>query len=1239
MPISSLNASEAGLVATYELQLTQPPTADVSVRVYLSSSDQTQAHLGETAAAAAAGSYVDVNVAIPASRWSVPVQIIVAAVDDYLVEGGHSVAVRHTVTSQDSEYNGIDIPGVRTYIEDDDTDVNITFTPSQFTVTEGSYANFTITLTGAIPEGETVTVTLAATDASHIAFNPTTFTFSGSSAIEAQEAWVYATDNFFVDYDRTTTLSVTASSAIQPYNDLGTLLSYGTIVDNDVGADGLQLGADLVAARRRERRRGLLQGQGKPPKEFEARGSAATAHATEAHSHHRDHYSQAEAWAVESILTEGDGVAWRFGAALTAKPQSLVTISFWQVEDANSTIPLERQQLVMTPPSLSFTPTEWQTMKEVEIQALADTIAEGTHIIYVLGQTFSEDAFFDGRYTADLLNLTVLEDPEQKDPLIINPQEVQSAVVQEGSTSSFFAGGLRSQPLHPVRLEEYLLSEEERQALARLEYTAVVPFSMEAHYLPVTLSFSSVDDRVQYEDYTVDFEYITRSNDSYYNNLTVLPLRLTFLDNDMAGVTVAPLAMQLVGNNSMTVDVSLDSEPQGGSFVMVTPQPSSIDLLVTETDTGSGTLNFTAGTSRLSAQVTYLGSVAAATSIIESISWQVSSEDPFYDRLSPAVVANVTVTIHPEINNTGNPCNTPRWCTEVPSATWEQVGSTLHCTESYPPGMAVPDRSQYIVEAYLRLVPGSDELSSAAKRVCGVPINGTSPDEYVILGSSKTGGNWTVQDYVGPFLADSSEVRMHQVDPVADQCQVCITDSSDVELFALATRRAPVIIIPVDRVIPTFRASAKEVLIDPGILVEEDGVDVEIEVTHAVLTITSCDPTQDRLGLANPSMQQNMSELNYTIMLVGYNSSSEQCIYHLMAADNGTIDSSDRLEAALREVTYENGDSDRTGGLREILLNVEVVYTSESGDTNYTGMVDSERTLSVFIEELNRAPVITISEDPPALYITENQAKFLDSGIMVEDWDRDWLYGAEVDLPCYDSDMLYLDTSRTWEEEAELSMTTRARLANVTALVDTTCPVAQAPTWCRDASQVNQDALVDCPPCNCKLVLSGFANAATYQVLLRRVTLSIPGPRVVYHTRTATFIASDAYSTSTPATRSVVVTPVNDAPVILDQAVIGAVEDGPAVVGEMRAEDPEGGVLWYTVICEPSKGSLEVLNANTGAVTYTPDLDQIGRDSFIFQAYDGELNSPLGTVQIEIAPVNDPPTAFNSSLTVLENRT
>ena len=122
------------------------------------------------------------------------------------------------------------------------------------------------------------------------------------------------------------------------------------------------------------------------------------------------------------------------------------------------------------------------------------------------------------------------------------------------------------------------------------------------------------------------------------------------------------------------------------------------------------------------------------------------------------------------------------------------------------------------------------------------------------------------------------------------------------------------------------------------------------------------------------------------------------------------------------------------------------------------------------------------------------------------------------------------------------------------------------------------------------------------------------------------------------ATVTITVTPVNDAPVAVNDA-YSTPEDtvlniaAPGVLANDTDIDgpfPLNAVLVATT----TNGSL-TLNAN-GSFTYTPNLNYNGPDSFTYRARDGDglLSANIATVTITVTPVNDPPVAVNDTYTV-----
>jgi VCBS repeat-containing protein len=124
-----------------------------------------------------------------------------------------------------------------------------------------------------------------------------------------------------------------------------------------------------------------------------------------------------------------------------------------------------------------------------------------------------------------------------------------------------------------------------------------------------------------------------------------------------------------------------------------------------------------------------------------------------------------------------------------------------------------------------------------------------------------------------------------------------------------------------------------------------------------------------------------------------------------------------------------------------------------------------------------------------------------------------------------------------------------------------------------------------------------------------------------------TYRASDNTAESSPATVTITVSAVNDAPTAATDAYATA-EDSAMTVGTpgvlANDSDPDGNTLSAVLASGASHGTLS-LNGN-GSFTYTPAANYNGSDSFTYRASDGTLASNLATVTITVSATNDAPT-------------
>jgi VCBS repeat-containing protein len=138
-----------------------------------------------------------------------------------------------------------------------------------------------------------------------------------------------------------------------------------------------------------------------------------------------------------------------------------------------------------------------------------------------------------------------------------------------------------------------------------------------------------------------------------------------------------------------------------------------------------------------------------------------------------------------------------------------------------------------------------------------------------------------------------------------------------------------------------------------------------------------------------------------------------------------------------------------------------------------------------------------------------------------------------------------------------------------------------------------------------------------------------------------TYKASDGTAQSNVATVSITITPVNDAPVAVNDS-YNVNEGGtlsvatPGVLG--NDTDPDSPVLTAVLVSGPAHASSFTLNPD-GSFNYVHDGTETSTDSFTYRANDGSANSNMATVTITVNPVNDPPVANNDAYTVNEGGT
>ncbi|MEH1950820.1 MAG: tandem-95 repeat protein, partial [Nostoc sp.] len=324
-------------------------------------------------------------------------------------------------------------------------------------------------------------------------------------------------------------------------------------------------------------------------------------------------------------------------------------------------------------------------------------------------------------------------------------------------------------------------------------------------------------------------------------------------------------------------------------------------------------------------------------------------------------------------------------------------------------------------------------------------------------------------------------------------------------------------------------------------------------------------------------------------------------------------------QTVLRSVTYTNSSDNPSTTTRT------VSFVVNDGASNSTVV-----TRNINITAVNDAPVATATNS--ALAYTENATTTIDSGIIVSDVDSTNLSGATVSI-----------TSGFASTQDILAFTSQNGITG----------------------SYNSNTGV--------LTLTGSSSLANYQTVLRSVTYTNSSDNPSTTPRTVSFVVNDGASNSTPVTRNINITAVNNAPVATatnsalayTENATTAIDSGITVSdvdsanlasatvrissGFISAQDTLGftnqngitgsynsttGVLTLT-------GSSTVANYQTAlrSITYTNNSDNpsLTPRTISFIVNDGAANSTAITRDINITAVNDAPVAVNDSITTKRN--
>ena len=217
--------------------------------------------------------------------------------------------------------------------------------------------------------------------------------------------------------------------------------------------------------------------------------------------------------------------------------------------------------------------------------------------------------------------------------------------------------------------------------------------------------------------------------------------------------------------------------------------------------------------------------------------------------------------------------------------------------------------------------------------------------------------------------------------------------------------------------------------------------------------------------------------------------------------------------------------------------------------------------------------------------------------------------------------------------------------SNVATVTLTVTAVNDAPVAVNDAATTAEDTAVTVAVLANDSDVENNALSVSITTAPTNGSATVNADQTVSYTPAANFFGTDSFSytisdgnggTAT-ATVSVTVTSVNDDPVAKDDAATVAEDSGATAINVLANDSfaPDAGETLAVTAVGAARNGTAAFTA-TG-VTYTPNANYSGTDSFTYTISDGNGGTATATVTLTVTAVNDAPVAANDSYSTAEN--
>jgi hypothetical protein len=590
-PTSGLTTTEAGGTDTFTVVLDSEPLVDVTIPLSSSNTDE--------------GTISPSSLTFTTTDWDTPQTVTVTGVDD-LIDDGDAAYTAVTVAASaigDPKYNGFNADDVSvTNTNDDTTGITVTPTSGLTTTEAGGTDTFTVVLDS--EPADDVTIGLSSSDTNEGTVSPTSLTFTSANWNSPQTVTVTGIDDVVDDGDAAYSIVTAAASSgdsgyngydasdvsvtnsdddtagitVTPTTDISTTEAGGTdtffVYLNSQPTDDVTIGfssSNIAEGTVSPTSLTITAADWNIPQTITVTGvddsaddgDVAYTIVTDPATSNDGNYSGKDPSDVSATnldndtsaitvitsgtlaTTEAGGTA-SFTVVLGSEPTADVSLDLLSSDTSEGTV---------SPSSLTFTSTDWDTPQTVTVTGVDDAIADGniSYTIITVAAT-SGDGGYDGLNASDA---TVVNIDDDVAGISVSP--TSGLTTTEAGGSATFDVILDTQPADNVTIA--IFSNDITEGTVS---PSLLTFTSGDWNSAQTVTVTGVDDVMIDGDisYTIATSAAS-SNDSFYDGINPSDVLVTNTDNDTVGITVDPflgLATTEAGGTA-TFTVVLDAAP------------------------------------------------------------------------------------------------------------------------------------------------------------------------------------------------------------------------------------------------------------------------------------------------------------------------------------------------------------------------------------------------------------------------------------------------------------------------------------------------------------------------------------------------------------------------------------------------------------------------------------------------------------------------------------------------------